>query len=96
MKYSLNLFRTDEGQVAEELASLTPKHSQCSSDLKVPGPLSRQLSYPTAKGYVKIKTPLTGDQRFRLIEPQSRKTLLKTLPLSYWAKVYTCQTNIKN
>jgi len=57
LKYSLDIFRTNEGQAAEELASLIPEHSQCSSDLKVPDPVSRQLSYPTAKAMWKWRCP---------------------------------------
>lgn len=78
LKYSLDVFRTDEGQVAEKLASLIPEHSQCSSDLKVPDPVSRQLSYPTAKGCVKFILDLQRDPRVMLTEPPPRKTFLNT------------------
>lgn len=78
LKYSLDTFRTDEGQVTEKLSSLIPEHSQCSSDLKVPDPGSRQLSYPTAKGCVKFVLDLQGDPRVMLTEPPARKTFLNT------------------
>lgn len=78
LKYSLDIFRTDEGQVTEKLSSLIPEHSQCSSDLKVPDPVSRQLSCPTAKGCVKFVLDLQGDPRVMLTEPPARKTFLNT------------------
>lgn len=85
LKYSLDKFRTEEGQVAEELASLIPEHSQRSSDLKVPDPVSSRLSYPTVKGHVKMRMSLTyREKRARLIQPQSRKSTPDNTAMVLW------------
>lgn len=94
LKY-FDIFRTDEGQVTEKLSSLIPEHSQCSSDLKVPDPVSRQLSYPTAKAVWNLS--LTDRQIQGLCSQNHHQEKHSwTLPLLYWDKVYTCQINIKN